>query len=300
MSIAKLEAVMPSSISASQLYREAVERLSQAGIDNARQEALWILEEAVGMTRVQLHAYAEDPIDLERYQNAVALIERRASREPLQYVLGHQEFYGLDMTVKPGVLIPRPESELLVEKAIALLRSHSHPVIVDVGTGSGCLAISMARALTHAMVIASDRSVAALQIAKVNAKRHGLDSRILWLAGDLLDPLLSSGLAGKVSAIIANLPYISHDEWDRLSPDVKDFEPCLALDGGPDGLDVYRRLLQEAPCLLAPDGVVLVEIGLGQVDRLCQEIADSNMLKVVNVQPDLQGIPRMVCLQRVG
>jgi release factor glutamine methyltransferase len=287
-------------ISSSQLYREAVETLSQAGIENARQEALWILEEAVGVTRVRLHAYSEDPIDPDRYKKAVALIERRALREPLQYVLGHQEFYGLDMTVKPGVLIPRPESELLVEKAIALLRSHSHPVIVDVGTGSGCLAISMARALTHAMVIASDRSVAALQIAKVNAKRHGLDSRILWLAGDLLDPLLSSGLAGKVSAIIANLPYISHDEWDRLSPDVKDFEPCLALDGGPDGLDVYRRLLQEAPCLLAPDGVVLVEIGLGQVDRLCQEIADSNMLKVVNVQPDLQGIPRMVCLQRVG
>ena len=118
MSIAKLEAVLLSSISSSQLYREAVERLSQAGIDNARQEALWILEEAVGVTRVRLHAYSEDPIDPERYQKAMALIERRASREPLQYVLGHQEFYGLDMAVKPGVLIPRPESELLVEKSL--------------------------------------------------------------------------------------------------------------------------------------------------------------------------------------
>ena len=162
------------------------------------------------------------------------------------------------------------------------------------------MAISTARVLTRAMVIASDRSVAALQIARLNAKRHGLDSRILWLAGDLLAPLLSSGLAGKVTAIIANLPYISHAEWESLSPDVKDFEPCLALDGGPDGLDVYRRLLQEAPCFLAPDGVMLVEIGIGQVDRLCQEITESNILKVVNVQPDLQGIPRMVCLQRVG
>ncbi len=291
---------MPSSMSSSHLYREAVDTLIQAGIDNARQEALWILEEAVGVTRMRLYTYSDDPIDLERYQQAVALIERRASREPLQYVLGHQEFYGLDMVVKPGVLIPRPESELLVEEAIVRLRSHLQPVILDVGTGSGCLAISMARALTHAMVIASDQSVAALQIARLNAKRHGLDSRILWLAGDLLAPLLSRGLAGKVTAIIANLPYISHAEWESLSPDVKDFEPCLALDGGPDGLDVYRRLLQEAPCLLAPEGVVLVEIGIGQADRLCQEIADSNMLKVVNVQPDLQGIPRMVCLQRIG
>ena len=291
---------MPSSFSSSQLYREAVETLSKAGIDNARQEALWILEEAVGVTLIRLHAYSEDSIDPERYQKAVALIERRASREPLQYVLGHQEFYGLDMMVKPGVLIPRPESELLVEKAIALLQSHPHPVIVDVGTGSGCLAISMARTLTHAVVIASDQSVAALQIARLNAKRHGLDSRILWLAGDLLAPLLSSGLAGKVTAIIANLPYISHAEWESLSPDVKDFEPGLALDGGPDGLDVYRRLLQGAPGLLAPDGVILIEIGLGQADCLCQEIAHSNILKVVEIQPDVQGIPRMVCLQRVG
>ena len=297
---ARLKAVMPPSISSSQLYHESVDRLIQAGIANARQEALWILEETLGVNRLRLHAYSEDPIDLERYQRAVALIERRASGEPLQYVLGSQEFYGLDMVVQPGVLIPRPESELLVKEAIALLRSHPQPVILDVGTGSGCLAICMARALKRAMVIASDQSVAALQIAKMNARRYGLHSRILWVAGDLLAPLLSSSLAGKVTAIIANLPYVSHAEWDSLSPDVKDFEPCLALDGGPDGLDVYRRLLQEAPCLLAPEGVVLVEIGIGQAERLCQEIAASKFLKVVHVQPDLQGIPRMVCLQRVG
>ena len=103
-----------------------------------------------------------------------------------------------------------------------------------------------------------------------------------------------------MTAIIANLPYISHTEWDRLSPDVKDFEPCLALDGGPDGLDVYRRLLQEAPGVLAPEGVVLMEVGLGQADCLCQEVADSNRFEVTKVQPDSQGIPRMVCLQQVG
>ncbi len=295
-----LKAVMPSSFSSSQLYRESVDRLSQAGIANARQEAWWIIEEVLGVDRLRLHVYPEGSIDPERYHQAVALIERRASREPLQYVLGRQEFYGLDIVVQPGVLIPRPESELLVKQAIVLLRSHPQPVILDVGTGSGCLAISMAQTLKRAMVIASDQSVVALQIAKMNARRYGLHSRILWLAGDLLAPLLSRGLAGKVTAIIANLPYISHDEWDRLSPDVKDFEPCLALDGGPDGLDVYRRLLQEAPFLLAPEGVVLVEIGIGQADRLCQEITASKFLKVVNVQPDFQGIPRMVHLQRVG
>ena len=297
---AMLEEIMPSSISSSQLFRIAVDRLSQAGISNARQEAIWILEAALGVNGLRLHAYPEDPIDSERNQRAVALIERRASREPLQYVLGSQEFYGLDMVVTSGVLIPRPESELLVDEAIARLRSHPRPVILDVGTGSGCLAISVATALQAAVVIATDQSLAALQVARMNARQYSLHSRILWLAGDLLAPLLSSSLAGKVTAIIANLPYVSHTEWDRLSPDVKDFEPCLALDGGPDGLDVYRRLLQEAPCLLAPEGVVLMEIGIGQADPLCQEIAASKFLKVVNVQPDSQGIPRMVCLQRVG
>jgi len=288
------------SISSSQLYREAVDRLSQAGIANAKLEALWIVEEALGVSRVRILSYGEDVLDAENYQRAISLIERRAAQEPLQYVLGSQEFCGLDMVVNPGVLIPRPESELLVEEAIALLGAHPQPVILDVGTGSGCLGISIGLALKRARVIASDRSLSALQVARTNARKHGMDSRISWLAGDLLAPLLSSGLAGKVTAIIANLPYISHDEWDRLSPDVKDFEPCLALDGGPDGLDVYRRLLQEAPGVLAPEGVVLMEVGLGQADCLCREVSDSNRFEVTKVQPDSQGIPRMVCLQQVG
>ncbi|MGV7228218.1 MAG: peptide chain release factor N(5)-glutamine methyltransferase [Nitrospirales bacterium] len=288
------------SISSSQLYREAVDRLSQAGIANAKLEALWIVEEALGVSRVRILSYGEDVLDAENYQRAISLIERRAAQEPLQYVLGSQEFCGLDMVVNPEVLIPRPESELLVEEAIALLGAHPQPVILDVGTGSGCLGISIGLALKRARVIASDRSPSALQVARTNARKHGMDSRISWLAGDLLAPLLSSGLAGKVTAIIANLPYISHDEWDRLSPDVKDFEPCLALDGGPDGLDVYRRLLQEAPGVLAPEGVVLMEVGLGQADWLCREVSDSNRFEVTKVQPDSQGIPRMVCLQQVG
>ncbi len=297
---ALLKAVMPSSLSSSQLHREAVARLLQANIANASQEALWIIEEALGVNRVRLLAYAEDPIDPERCQRALALIDRRASHEPLQYILGSQEFCGLEIGVKAGVLIPRPESELLVEATIALLRSHPHPIVLDVGTGSGCLAISVARALPDAMVVASDRSLMALRLAKKNAQCYGLHSRILWLAGDVLSPLLSRGLAGKVAAIIANLPYISHAEWEHLPPDVKEFEPRLALDGGPDGLDVYRRLLQEAPGVLAPEGQVFMEVGMGQADRLCEEVANTKLFEVVNVQPDLQGIPRMVCLQRVG
>ena len=291
---------MTLSISSSQLYREAIDRLSQAGIANANLEALWIVEEVLGVSRVRILSYGEDVLDTKHYQRAISLIERRAAQEPLQYVLGSQEFCGLDMVVNPGVLIPRPESELLVEEAISLLEAHPQPVILDVGTGSGCLAISIGLALKRARVIASDRSLLALQVARTNARKHGIGSRILWLAGDLLAPLLSSGLAGKVTAIIASLPYISHDEWDRLSPDVKDFEPRLALDGGPDGLDIYRRLLHEAPEILSSGGRILMEIGIGQVDRLCQEVSASSFFEVEHIQPDLQGIPRMVCLRPIS
>jgi release factor glutamine methyltransferase len=290
--------LMPPFTSYSQLYRAAVDTLTQAGISNARHEALWILEYALGVTQLQLHTDPGDPVDREKYRRAVALFQRRALGEPLQYVLGTQEFFGLDLIVQPEVLIPRPETELLVEEAITLLCSAARPVILDVGTGSGCLAISLAVNLPQAVIIASDKSVAALHIARLNAMRHGVSQRILWVAGDLLAHLLSGNLAGKVTAIIANLPYISHAEWEHLSPDVKDFEPRLALDGGPDGLDVYRRLLDEAPGIASSEGFMIMEVGIGQADLLCREPSVTNAFQILKVRPDSQGIPRVVCLQR--
>lgn len=289
---------MPPFTSYSQLYRAAVDTLAQADISNARHEALWILEYALGVTQLQLHTNPGDPVDEGKCRRAVALFQRRASGEPLQYVLGTQEFFGLDFIVQPGVLIPRPETELLVEEAIILLCAEARPVILDVGTGSGCLAITLAANLPRAVIIASDKSVAALHIARLNAMRHGVFQRILWVAGDLLAHLLSGNLAGKVTAIIANLPYISHAEWDHLSPDVKDFEPRLALDGGPDGLDVYRRLLNEAPGIVSSEGFMVMEVGIGQADLLCRESSITNAFQVLKVRPDSQGIPRVVCLQR--
>jgi release factor glutamine methyltransferase len=185
-----------------------------------------------------------------------------------------------------------------VEETITLLRSETRPVILDVGTGSGCLAISLAVNLPQAMIFASDKSVAALHIARLNAMRHGVSRQILWMAGDLLAHLLSKNLAGKVTAIIANLPYISHEEWDHLSPDVKDFEPRLALDGGPDGLDVYRRLLEEAPRVMSSEGFMIMEVGRGQADLLCRELSGTEAFNILKVRPDLHGIPRVVSVQR--
>lgn len=289
---------MPPLISYSQLYRDAVDTLTQAGISNARHEAQWILEHALGVTPLQFHTNPDAPVDTPKCRQADALVQRRALREPLQYVLGTQEFLGLDFLVRPEVLIPRPETELLVEETLSLLCSESRPVILDVGTGSGCLAISLAVNLPQAVIIASDKSVAALHLARMNAMRHGVSQRILWVAGDLLSHLLSGGLVGKVTAIIANLPYISHEEWDHLSPDVKDFEPRLALDGGPDGLDLYRRLLNEAPGVLSSEGFMVMEVGSGQAELLCREPSLMQAFKILKVRPDGQGIPRVVCVQR--
>jgi release factor glutamine methyltransferase len=293
-----LEAVMPPFTSYSQIYRGAVDTLTQAGISNARHEALWILEYALGVPRLQFHLNPDAPVDIETCRRAGALVQRRATREPIQYVLGSQEFLGLDFIVRPEVLIPRPETELLVEETITLLRSETRPVILDVGTGSGCLAISLAVNLPQALIFASDKSVAALHIARLNARRHGVSEQILWVAGDLLAHLLSKNLAGKVTAIIANLPYISHEEWDHLSPDVKDFEPRLALDGGPDGLDVYRRLLDEAPGVMSSEGFMIMEVGRGQADLLCRELSATEAFNILKVRPDLHGIPRVVSVQR--
>jgi release factor glutamine methyltransferase len=293
-----LEVVMPSFTSHEQLYRGAVDILTEAGISNARYEALWILEDALGVTRLELHTNPEAPVEAESCRRAVDLVQRRASGEPLQYVLGTQEFLGLDFIVRQGVLIPRPETELLVEETITHLRADARPVILDVGTGSGCLAISLAVNLPSAVIFASDKSIPALHVARVNAMRHGVSQRIMWMAGDLLSHLLSGDVAGKVTAIIANLPYISHAEWEHLSRDVKHFEPRLALDGGPDGLGVYRRLLEEAPGLVSSTGFMFMEVGMGQADLLCRDPLVTKAFQVVKIRQDSQGIPRVVCVQR--
>jgi len=289
---------MFSGTSFSRLYQVGIDTLTRAGISNARNETLWILEYALGATPLQLHMNPEAAVDAERCRRAIGLLQRRALREPLQYLLGTQEFFGLDFQVRPGALIPRPETELLVEEMLRLLHNDVRPVILDIGTGSGCLAIALAVHLPRARIYASDRSVAALPLARRNAMRHKVSSRIFFLAGDLLAHLLSGKLAGKVTAIIANLPYISHKDWDRLPPDVKDYEPRLALDGGPDGLTVYRRLLEEAPHLLSSQGFMVLEVGKGQADLLCREASLTNSFQVVKIRQDWQDIPRVVCMQR--
>ena len=288
---------MPPHMSYSQLFEHAVVKLTKAGITHARQEALWILEYGLGVTRLDVLTGTHGIAKGEDYQRTLELIARRASREPLQYVLGTQEFFGRELVVRPGVLIPRQETELVVTEALSRIRQICRPSIVDVGTGSGCLAISLAGGKPDSTVVAIDRSMAALHLARLNAVRHGFSGQIRWVHGDLLTPLLSKKTEGKVAAVVANLPYISQAEWERLPPDVKDFEPRLALYGGPDGFDAYRRLFSQAPYLLSRDGVLVIEIGLGQAPLVEEAVSKMATLKIVNIRQDDQGIDRVVCLQ---
>lgn len=284
----------------SQIYRQAVKILRQAGLSRAELEAGWIVERGLQVNRLALHIEPHHAVTPEACQEVFKLVARRASREPLQYVLGTQEFYGRDMAVGAGVLIPRPESELVVEALLGLVKTDEGHLLIDVGTGSGCLAICLALERPSAFILAVDRSTTAVSIAQVNARHHGVERRIGWVTGDLLTPLLSGRAAGKVTAIVANLPYLSQAEWEHLPIDVKDFEPPLALCGGQDGFDEYRRLFSQAPKVLSMGGFLVIEIGMGQVDLVREEVAKSPRLRIVNIRKDAQGVERVVCLQRHG
>ena len=227
------------------------------------------------------------------YQAAIA---RRLSNEPIQYITGEQEFYGLAFRVTPAVLIPRPETEHLVEAVLAELRTAAAPRILDVGTGSGAIAIALAHQLQQARITATDISPAALAIAKENEARHFLDGRIEFLQSDLL-----ASLAGQsFDAVVSNPPYIPEADRTNLHPQVRDHEPASALfapvvSGMDDGLAIYRRLIPQARAALVSGGLLALEIGHGQRDAIAQLLADWNALRFVN---DLQRIPRVALARK--
>ncbi len=221
-----------------------------------------------------------------------ALIERRLAGEPIQYIIGEAEFYGLPFRVTRDVLIPRPETEYLVEKVLELTASFTAPRIVDIGTGSGAIAVVLAHKLPGARLTATDLSAPALKIARQNAVRNGV-ARIRFLLGDLLAPVAEE----RFDIIVSNPPYVPTADRATLSVEVREYEPALALFAGDDGLDVYRRLIPAAFDALKPGGFVALEIGYGQSISIIELLARSGFQRVEFI-PDLQGIPRVACAQR--
>ena len=279
-------------------YQRGVAILQDAGVANADNEAFWLLEAGLGVSRLRVYADPDDRIEPDDWARTESLFRRRALQEPLQYITGTQAFRGRDFLVNASVLIPRPETELIIEEVLASRFSTERCHMVDMGTGSGCLAVSLALDCPGATVSATDCSAPALQVAGENAQHHGVADRIRFLRGECLAPLSGGELAGKVSVIVSNPPYIPADQCDRLPREVRAFEPLSALNGGPNGLAFYDRLLAESPSLLHPGGILVMEMGMHQSEDVRRKVGEAFIVKTI--RRDQAGIDRVICLERTS
>lgn len=270
------------------LLDKASQKLAQSGIDTPRLEAEVLLAHATQSSRTALIAHPEAAPAEEQTARFLEWIELRARRMPLAYIIGSRGFYGLDFEVTPAVLIPRPETEVLVETTIRLLGDEPC-VIADLGVGSGAIAVSLAVSLPDAHLYCTDTSREALDIARRNADKHGVGERIHLREGNLLEPL--DGLS--FDAIVSNPPYIRSGEIDLLQPEIALYEPRGALDGGRDGLDLFRRIVPESPGYLKLEGLLLVEVGMKQSAEVCALFRENGYLDV-QVMNDYAGIERVV------
>ena len=280
----------PSGGTIGEALRAAERVLEMAGCETPRGDAQWIAAHALEISRAALFVDADRPFPERKREAFEVLVARRARREPLAYVIGTTNFRGLELEVGPGVLVPRPETEVTAGRAIELARDRARATVVDVGAGSGAIALSVAAEVPTARVFATEPSAAARAWALRNLARTAL--RVTLLPGHLLDPL-HPALGGAVDVIVSNPPYVSDAEWEGLQPEVRDNEPRDAVLGGPDGLDVLMSLLETAPRWLSIGGWLIVELADTQTERIAK------LLRVigytdVRVTPDLAGRDRVV------
>lgn len=271
------------------------QRLEQAGIEDADLEAEILLRHALNTDRPHLYQNLNSPLAGEVVTYLHRLVRRRLGREPSAYITGHREFYGLDFRVNRDVLIPRPETETLVETALELIdilqqsgdAQAPGPLIADIGTGSGAIAVSLAVNFPTARIKATDTSPLALEVARDNAKSHAVADRIEFSEGNLLEPLDEPA-----HLIVANLPYVKTNDWYALPPELRVYEPRAALDGGPDGLGYIRIVIEQAPRYLLPGGALCLEFGVGQQNAVLA-LARAAFASAT-IKPDLAGRPRVL------
>lgn len=285
------------SISIAEAIREGTQLLRQASVAEPRLDAGLLIAQVLGQDRTFVITHADDALTEEQADLLREWLNRRATGEPLQYITGRQEFFGLEFEVTKDVLIPRPETELLVETALKVLRRNSSPLICDVGTGSGCIAITLLHELqktSGARAVAVDVSTQALAVAKRNSLRHGVSELIQFVAADCLSALAAGSAI--FDAIVSNPPYVKDGALERLQREVRDFEPRAALMAGEDGLAIIRRLLLDAGSFLKTGGHLVFEIGFDQGEAVA-DLIDRNSWRLLDIHQDLHGIPRVVALQ---
>jgi len=275
---------------------DAASRLQRAGVSEPRLNAELLLADLLCTDRGGLLVRRLEPLERSAAERFEQWLRRREAREPLQHITGTQEFRGLPFRVDRRVLVPRPETEGLVDAALELdLPRRSR--VADLGTGSGCLAVTLAVERRDFYLYALDRSPSALDVARCNAQRHGVEERIEFRQGDLASP--PEAWRGQMDLVLSNPPYVAQSEWQSLEPEVRDHDPREALVAGPSGLEVHQALVLAAFALLRPEGVLVSEIGYGQADAV-GELADSAGFRGVELRHDFQSIPRVLVAERPG
>lgn len=282
-----------SSVCIRDLLKWGVDSLYKAGIETAHLDAEVLMAHLIDVDRIHLYAYPKQVLDDETRIRYEELIRQRALRKPVAYITGHVEFMSLDFYVNNNVLIPRPETELIVELLNEFGDGFSK--VLDVGTGSGVIAISLAKYNPGWKVLATDISMEAIDIAQENANRHGVCQRVRFVQMDLFNGLKRCKF---FDWIVSNPPYIPTGQLNKLPPDVINYEPIIAIDGGPDGLNVIRKLIDEAHYYLNDEGRLVIEIGYGQVDAIKEILEDTEAYGQYRFIDDLSGIPRILYLEK--
>jgi len=271
-----------------QLLARTTPYLEEKGSASARLDAEVLLAEVLSTDRLHLYLDMDRPLDEEELARYREFVRRRAAREPIAYILGYREFYGLPFEVDSRTLIPRPETEGLVEAALACMEKITAPRVIDLGTGSGAIALTLTREREDAQVYATDISEGALDVARHNALQLGVSARVTFAQGDLF-----AGVEGPFDVIVSNPPYVPDADRATMQPDVRDYEPASALFAGVDGLDVIRQIVALAPSYLREGGSLLFEIGYAQEQAVRALIEQTEGLQCVEIIPDLQRIPRI-------
>jgi release factor glutamine methyltransferase len=281
------------------LLNWVVEFLTKKGIDSPRLSAELLLSHILGLKRIELYTQFEKIVTKEQLDQLHGLVERASLSEPVAYLVGKTEFYSLELEITPDCMVPRPETELLVERAIEFLRTRSGKQLVcDLCTGSGCIAVAITRNYPNCQIIATDICDAALNVATRNIEKHQLKERIKLLCGDLFDPIVPQLDAGKFDLIVCNPPYVSSVEFEKLGKNVKDYEPRLALFAGDEGLDIYRRIVEKVGEFLKPDAALMMEIGYNQGQAIRQLLEQIRIFTEITIEKDFHENDRIVIAKK--
>ncbi len=283
------------------LLNWVTEYLTNKNIDSPRLSAELLLSCVLGLKRIELYTQFDKSVTKQQLDKLHSLVERAGRCEPVAYLVGRTEFYSLEVDVTPDCMIPRPETELLVEMAIEFLRTRSgRQFVCDLCTGSGCIAIAIARNFSDCRIIATDISDAALSVAAKNIEKHQLGERIRLLCGDLFDPLVPHLDVEEFDLIVCNPPYVSAAEFENLGKNIKDYEPRLALFAGDDGLDIYRRIVENVDAFLKPSAALMLEVGYNQGQDVRQLFEQANSFSEVTIEKDFHGKDRIIIAKKQG